>query len=481
LPVAPGFQYDLFVSYAHRNDAAWREGGAGWVTEFVRTLKAELEAKSRDFRIWFDPQLRTGDDFNLAIGAAIAESAVFLAVLSPAYDDCPYCRKEVVQFREQRNPSFGMRAGTLSRMQALVLDELAEERWPPELRTTSPYRFYEGSVRYGKPSEPDEKHPYVQGLFKVRDSIWAVIEEMRLQKQRGTAIEHSYDMQASSQDGAAAVYLADVPDDLYYKRESLRSSLGQLNEFEVLDLGEGAPPAGPAILSVHLFSKFPSRPAPGKSLPLPRLQLEAALAANPARRPLVWMARDLEPKDAETDSHREFLQSLLNHTGIELLRTGFEDLKDEIQKRVRPKTSPLVKTVRRTREDPIVHIWHQTAQSAPIVPLKQVLKDNNCGISVFPYESMPPEKLQSKLAFCDGLVVPYTTESKSWAEDVMTEAFQLRRREERPLAFAAVELPPGANGEFNFEHARVVPVRGTATGQFQGIDQFLAKLEEEDV
>ena len=34
----------------------------------------------------------------------------------------------------------------------------------------------------------------------------------------------------------------------------------------------------------------------------------------------------------------------------------------------------------------------------------------------------------------------------------MMEVFHLRRNEERPLAFAAVALPPPSDVEFNFEH-----------------------------
>jgi hypothetical protein len=146
---------------------------------------------------------------------------------------------------------------------------------------------------------------------------------------------------------------------------------------------------------------------------------------------------------------------------------------------MRPKTSPVVKTVRRTRDDPIVYIWHAIADDKPLAPLKTRLKDNNCGISVFPYATVPPEKLQSKLAFCDGLVVPYTAETKSSAEDMMTAAFQLRRREERPIAFAAVELPPPAGTEFNFEHPAVIPIHAGANGNFPELDQFLGKLEED--
>jgi hypothetical protein len=100
---------------------------------------------------------------------------------------------------------------------------------------------------------------------------------------------------------------------------------------------------------------------------------------------------------------------------------------------------------------------------------------------VFNYASSLPERLQSRLAICDGLVVPYSSETKTWAEDLMMEVFSTRRREERPRAFAAVELHPSSSEAFNFEHPRVVPVHAAATGSFQDMDVFLSKLERSDV
>ncbi len=475
MPIVPGFKYDLFVSYAHRNDKPWN-----WVSDFVGTLKDELESKSRDFAIWWDPGLRTGEDFNLAIASAISESAIFLSVLSTAYGDSTYCKKEVEEFRQQRHPAFGLTVGTLSRFQGIVLErDYAKESWPPELRTTSPCPFYSDSVElFSKPAAFDSTSPWIKSLWKVRDSIWTTLDEMQRQRKNGVAVPRSYDPSVGTAQGRT-VYLAEVTDDLYVRRENLRTSLAQINDLQVSPWSDaGAPPSsGLDVLSVHLFGAYPGRPHQGAGLSLPRLQLDATLRANPARRPLVWIARDLDFSKVETDAHRDFLSSLPSRSDFEVLRTDFEDLKDEVGRRM-PKSGPKISP---KWGDPIVHIWHRSDDPSSLGALKQYLQQKNCGISIFNYASTQPEKLQSRLAICDGLVVPYSSATKSWAEDVMTEAFRIRRREERPRAFAAVELPPTTNEEFNFEHPRVVSIHAGAAGGFQNIDVFLSKLEQADV
>ena len=482
MSVVSGFQYDLFISYAHLDDTPWKKGQHGWVTEFVETLRDLLKRDDRSFQAWFDPLIRTGNDFNLAIREALSGSAIFLSILSPAYDGSLYCKKEIAQFRACPQPTFGLKVGTFSRIQAILLEELPKEHWPPELRTTSPYHFYDAEVaRFNKPDQADEAHPYVKGLWKTRDSILDTLREMRRQKEQGTTVDNPYREENTPGDLVPVAYLADVSDDLFNKRENLWSALKQVQGFQVKRFSDLSRPLRPWEISIHMFGKFPGAPVPAKEFHLSRLQLESALAANSARRPLVWLARELRPEDAETEAHGQFLTSLFNQKRIELLRMGFEDLKDEIQQRMIPPRSPQIRRSRRPSSAPIIHIWHQSHDVEPLLTLRQHLKSNNCGISVYEYSRDRLQELQTKLAFCDGLMVSYTLETKSWAEDAMSEAFQLRRSEERPLAFAAVGLPPLPDSEFNFEHPRVVPIRCTTMGNIEGITEFLDKLQEQYV
>ncbi len=52
----PTFEYDIFISYRHKDNK-----GEHWVTEFVHSLKAELEATFKeDIYIYFDENPHDG-------------------------------------------------------------------------------------------------------------------------------------------------------------------------------------------------------------------------------------------------------------------------------------------------------------------------------------------------------------------------------------------------------------------------------------
>jgi hypothetical protein len=78
-------RYDLFVSYARANNQT------GWITQFLAALKAELP----NLTAFFDAEeIRHGDDWQIKLRHAVAQSRIFLAFLSPEYLQSEWCRKE---------------------------------------------------------------------------------------------------------------------------------------------------------------------------------------------------------------------------------------------------------------------------------------------------------------------------------------------------------------------------------------------------
>ena len=82
--------YDLFISYAHADDRQ------GWVTALVAAITQEhARFTARPLVLFFDrSDIRSMDDWEFRILKGLRSARVLLAVLSPAYFQSPYCRKE---------------------------------------------------------------------------------------------------------------------------------------------------------------------------------------------------------------------------------------------------------------------------------------------------------------------------------------------------------------------------------------------------
>ena len=92
-------QYDLFVSYAHKDN----EGpSAGRVTELVERIRRQFQKiVGRELRVFFDVhQIRTMQDWNAMIQAGLVQSRMMVAILSPNYFASEFCRKEWAEFVE---------------------------------------------------------------------------------------------------------------------------------------------------------------------------------------------------------------------------------------------------------------------------------------------------------------------------------------------------------------------------------------------
>lgn len=93
----PGFEYDIFVSYASDNTPVFDEGNdKGWVTKSQANLSIYLKAKlGGEVDIWFDEEnIITGDYFEAKIRNDIEKSATILIFLSNAYLRSPWCTME---------------------------------------------------------------------------------------------------------------------------------------------------------------------------------------------------------------------------------------------------------------------------------------------------------------------------------------------------------------------------------------------------
>ncbi|MEC4747927.1 toll/interleukin-1 receptor domain-containing protein [Methylomicrobium sp. Wu6] len=89
-PTEQSFKYAVFVSYAHIDDSD------GWVTELISAIEEEHSRFSPvPLLIFFDrDEIQTMADWEHRILTGLRDAELMLVVVSPAYFESRYCRKE---------------------------------------------------------------------------------------------------------------------------------------------------------------------------------------------------------------------------------------------------------------------------------------------------------------------------------------------------------------------------------------------------
>ena len=93
-------EYDLFISYAHADDAS--DDGDGFVTALIAALQEEHAPFAPEpLRVFFDRvAIRTADEWRERLYHGVKAAKAMIAVLSPAYFGSKWCRWEWEAFVE---------------------------------------------------------------------------------------------------------------------------------------------------------------------------------------------------------------------------------------------------------------------------------------------------------------------------------------------------------------------------------------------
>ena len=98
----PGYQHDIFVSYAHVDDLTFPGiEAAGWVATLIAGLNVKLSqnlGRSNLFSLWKDEQLSPNKPLTPEILNALKQSATLVIILSPGYMASPWCQREMQTF-----------------------------------------------------------------------------------------------------------------------------------------------------------------------------------------------------------------------------------------------------------------------------------------------------------------------------------------------------------------------------------------------
>lgn len=461
---------DVFISYAHVDDRPFDVTGPGqspgWVATLVRHLEnylAQEIGRAEGFTVWKDKyNLHGNDTLTTEIATKLERTAVFIALLSPAYLASTWCRDEARFFTQHFASDL---AGRVFVIEKVPFDEGAVV--PRELTGRRNYRFWyldeEKKPRtFAKPMSQQDEIQYfrqVQDLARdIRSKLAPIsrdplVQQPAVQPLTGKGV---------SGGGLAVVFLAEVTDDLEHQRLEVRRYLEQQG---VLVLPETNFPLARTAFEAALDADLARSkvfvqllgPMLGKRPPdVPDgygwLQLECARLRG--MRVLQWRSPELSLGRVEWARHRELLELETVHA------TSLETFKSAVAAALVP--PPPSAPPRATGEQPLVFLNTEPRHGEIAAEIRDAIRDR--AALVEPLREGTAEEVrvdfEQNLVDCDAMVMVYA-DNASWTRTQLRAFRKQAPRRERPVrAIPVIDAPPQSKPELGFSLPEMVVING---------------------
>jgi hypothetical protein len=448
-----GFEHDIFLSYARKDDEA-AGGETGWVTAFEERLRIFLQRKVGDVEIWRDQRQIAGNQrFDDTIRSALDTSAVFVALNSCRYVASDYCKQELAHFRR-----IGPAVDDRERIFNVLLTNIKPGRWLAGFGGTSGFDFHdarpEDKEEDGEPSEPgsSELKRQLKALgLALRDLLRTMKERAR------PAVE-------PEERAKGTVFLAVAAESK--PLESQRRKLTEDLEGRGIEIVSGVPPTHHpaehdrrvitvlrgADLSVHLFDAVAGREIDGREgVTYP--QRQAQLAGEHARSRIIWLPQNLELSAIQDPSHGAFLRGLergeAGSGAFDFIRGVPADLSGAVLDKVEqllagPKTDP-----GKGNAASCLLVTHEK-DTEYLLPVYSALKKKGVR-SYINQEADDPEAelklFEDRLKLVASLIVFYGEVSRAWVRERIVKAGHNALVQQRPLKLAVFATTPERSSE----------------------------------
>jgi hypothetical protein len=454
----PQFEEDIFVSYAHVDDEAVSGSGQGWVTEFVKCLKAELARKlgrSDAYALWVDHDLRHSQPVTPQILERVRRSAMLVLIMSPGYIASDWCRQEREAFLE------AARGRDAQNVFVVEVDHIDDLDRPADLADLSPIRFWTTTPKGGAPRlfgwprpQPDDYEFY----GAVKDLTQSIVDEMRRLRKAQPIIANPALTTAAQLRSAVAepptpptgtngtIYLAQVTDDLETERNNVRRFLEQAG-IRVLPTGwyslepsNFRRAAGADIADADLFVQLLSSVAGKRPPDLPEgyVQCQLQLALDVGKPVLQWYSPLLDIHSVDDDAHRALLQRPT------VSAEPIEDFKQAIRRRLTEIRSPALP---HPHTNAFIFVDMDSSDRLLAESLCDILDRYGAGY-MLPLDTEDPgdyrRDLEDNLSQCDALMVIYGATTANWVRSHLRECHKaLISRAQPPRGLALLQGPPG--------------------------------------
>jgi hypothetical protein len=460
MALIPGYEYDIFISYAHVDNTTLPGQAKGWVEQFYKNLDIMLAkrfGRSGMVKIWWDSKKLDGSTvFDDSIANGIERSAVMICINSPGYGASDYCKQELDQFyKRAQKDGFGLKVGDRSRIVNVLLNNIPFDKWPTELGGTTGFPFHDAKDRddYGDPVEPLSSE-FRSQMNDLKDAIAHLLADFA---EKVTPAVPQQPKEEKTDPDAFTIYLGEVADTLRAPRKRVIAEL-EKKGFRVIT---GAPPpdeakaheeatlkaVGAAQLAVHLLDEFPGREIAGApNMWYPKRQTELALQGKGAQ--MIWVPAELDIASLEEDEYRKFLLSVesgkVADKGFEFVRGTKSTVAQEImdyaeqlkaQLAVKPPDGKQLSVLVDTHFNDQIHA----------LDLSRALLENRIQPFINPQEDDPRKNMNvlgDRMGQTQKMIFLYGSVSKDWLKERINVALQLIINNRYPIEDLYVYMAP---------------------------------------
>lgn len=511
----PGFEHDIFVSYALEDDRPPPGLDRGWVSALVDNLQwrlLQLSGRGERVAIWMPSDGGRGVGFAADQLDRVKRSALLLIIASPAYLESLACQRERADFLRAtalrstaRSSERHLTEGRAhERRPVNELFVIERQQWEPtdrpaDLADVLAYPFWtlrdvrgQRTLGYPQPDLHDEE--YYARIDDLARDLFAELARRRqavfdasigTESLGGSNATSSTD-EREDLDARPPVFLAEVTDDLEPQRDAVRRYLNQAG-WSVLpdrcypnsaaEYGEFAHrDMKRCDVFVQLLGELPGRRLPGQAETLAALQ--ARLAREAGCRVLQWRSRSVDLERIVSDEHLALLRSstVVCDSLAQFQAAVVRAAQEQNELNSQPVDGGHWPVQR------MVFVNRHASDAALGEQLRRHLEAYGCTAAIPLGEGRPDElrqDLEANLLDCDGLLIVQGHAHESWARQQWNEWRRVVYRREKPLLALAVCVgPPQAKATVDWPASDLIVVDAVQGLDARKLEPFVRRLEE---
>ncbi len=479
------FDLDVFVSYAHLDDAAPGDEHKGWVSTLHETLGWRLsQLLGKPARIWRDPKLHGNDVFADAIVEHVQHAAVLVSVVSPRYVKSEWTTRELTEFCKCAAQHGGVQVRDKSRIFKVLKTPVPLDQQCPPLPSLLGYEFFlvdpdTGNFReFDEQFGPEFRRKFLLKLDDLAQDLKTLLE----------FVESPDVVDVPAAAGQTTIYLALTTLDLQEQRDAIRRDLQQHN-YTVLP-EHPLPTVGGEIetavredlarcsLSVHLVGKRYGLTPEGAVSSIVEIQNELAVerTAKGGFARLLWIPPDLQVDDPrQRDVIARLRADPRAAQDSDLLETPFEDLRTAIHETLERGRAPKPRAPADDRlataaAVPSIYLMYDERDTDSVAPWADFLFDRGLEVvhPIFTGEESDVRAYhEENLRVCDGVVIFFGAANEIWLRRKFSELQKspgYGRTKPAPAAVVCLLAPQTPEKQrFRTHEAVVIPQYGGLT------------------